>query len=260
MAKRNILLLIEYDGTELLGWQRQAEGRTVQGELERALREIAGEDVPVSGAGRTDAGVHAWGQVATFLTRSGVPPGAFAPALNSLLPPDVSVLESREVPREFHPRKDAEGKVYLYRVLNRPVRPAIERKRAWHVRAPLDVEKMRLGAKHLVGFYDFSSFAAQRRGKNNYRELWRLDVSGRARDEIEFVLEGSGFIYQMVRIIVGSLVEVGRGKEDPSWMKEALDARKRKAAGPTAPPWGLYMVRVNYPEETLSRASPSRRG
>ena len=246
MAKRNILLVVEYDGTEFSGWQRQVEERTVQGELERALREVAGEELTVAGAGRTDAGVHAWGQVAVFLTKCQMPPEAFAPALNSILPADVSVVESREVPREFHPRKDAEGKIYLYRVLNRLVRPAVERRRVWHVHVPLDVELMREGARHLVGFHDFTSFATGRRGKNNYRELWRLDVSGRAEGEIEFVLEGSGFLYQMVRTIVGSLVEVGRGKEKPGWTKEALDARDRTAAGPTAPPWGLYLVRVNY--------------
>jgi tRNA pseudouridine38-40 synthase len=193
--------------------------------------------------------------VATFLTRSGIPPESFAPALNSVLPPDVSVLESRQVARGFHPRKNAEGKVYLYRVLNRAVRPAVERRRAWHVQARLDVEKMREGAKHLVGFYDFSSFAAERRGKNNYRELWRVDVDGRGGEEIEFVLEGSGFLYQMVRIIVGSLVEVGRGKKEPGWLKEALDARERTAAGPTAPPWGLYLVLVKFEEEALSASS-----
>ena len=248
MARKNILLVVEYDGTEYLGWQRQPEGRTVQGELERALAGVARERLSVTGAGRTDAGVHAHGQVATFLTDSTVPPEAFAPALNSILPPDVSVLESRQVARDFHPRRGAEGKVYVYRVINRTVRPALERKRAWHVQTPLELKKMREGAGHLVGFCDFSSFATQRRGKNNYRELWRLDIAERAEGGIEFVLEGSGFLYQMVRTIVGSLIEVGRGKEEPGWIQKALDARERRAAGPTAPPWGLYLVRVNYGE------------
>lgn len=255
MAKRNILLVIEYDGTDFRGWQRQVEERTVQGELERALREVTDEELTVAGAGRTDAGVHARGQVAVFLTKARMPPEAFAPALNSVLPADMSVLESREVARDFHPRKDAEGKIYLYRVLNQPVRPAIERRRAWHVQVPLDVELMREGAKHLVGFYDFSSFATDRRGMNNYRELWRLNVTGRAGEEIELVLDGSGFLYQMVRTIVGSLVEVGRGKEEPGWVKRSLDARDRRAAGPTAPPWGLYLVRVNYEGRDLSASS-----
>ncbi len=258
---KQIRLLIEYDGAGFAGWQAQSSGtplprapRTVQETVEAAVREVTGEAVRIVGAGRTDAGVSALGQVACFRTASTIPPGRIAYALNSKLPQDVAVLASDEAPPEFHPRKSAKLKRYRYVILNRNVRPALDRARAWHVTEPLDVELMRAAAGALVGTHDFAAFttAEAARTKDTTRTITRLDVQrGRAaNDSITFEVEGPGFLMHMVRIIVGSLAEVGRGKRCPAWMAKALRSRERTAAGPTAPAEGLVLVEVRYGEST----------
>jgi tRNA pseudouridine38-40 synthase len=247
IAVRQIRLVVEYDGSAFHGWQVQArakggvKGRTVQEEIERAVREVTGERAKVVGAGRTDAGVSALGQVACFGTED------FAAALTAKLPQDVSVLSSDEVPPEFHPRKNVRSKLYRYTILNRRTRPAIGRERVAHVSTPLDAARMHGAAQHLVGRHDFTSFAALEatRGKSPVREITRLDVS-RQGDRITIECEGPGFLMHQVRTVVGSLMEVGRGKQTPEWITEVLDARDRSCAGPTAPARGLTLVRVEY--------------
>ncbi|MHC4198990.1 MAG: tRNA pseudouridine(38-40) synthase TruA [Planctomycetota bacterium] len=254
-GERQIRLVIEYDGSGFSGWQAQAQSdgtepaRTVQETIEKAIRDVTGEEVRILGAGRTDAGVSALGQVACFHTQSTVPSERFAFALNSKLPHDVTVLSSEEAPPEFHPRRSAKRKFYRYVILNRPMRPAVDRARVSHVTEPLDVERMREAAAALVGTHDFASFttAEAARAKDTTRTIARLDIS-RDGDRVTFEVEGPGFLMHMVRTIVGSLVEVGRGKEEPGWIARALESRDRAAAGPTARPEGLVLVRVSYDE------------
>jgi tRNA pseudouridine38-40 synthase len=255
MSERQIRLVIEYDGSGFSGWQAQAQSggteptRTVQETIEKAIREVTGEQVRVLGAGRTDAGVSALGQVACFLTGSSVPSGRFAHALNSKLPHDVTVLSSDEAPPEFHPRSSAKRKLYRYVILNRAMRPAVGRARVAHVPGPLDVERMREAAGALLGTHDFASFttAEAARAKDTTRTVTRLDIS-RDGDRVTFEIESPGFLMHMVRTIAGSLVEVGRGKEEADWIARALESRDRAAAGPTARPEGLALVWVRYDE------------
>ena len=253
MSERQIRLVIEYDGSGFSGWQAKAKGeggrpgRTVQETLERAVAEVTGEGVKVVAAGRTDARVSALGQVACFRTRSSVPPERFALALTSKLPSDVAVISSDEVPLDFHPRKCARMKLYRYAVSTRLVRPAVGRARVAHVAGALDIEEMREAAAHLVGTHDFTSFAAREATlkRNPVRTISRLDVRSDG-DLVTFEVEGPAFLMHMVRTIVGSLLEVGRGKEEPGWIARVLEARDRRKAGPTAPPEGLTLVWVRY--------------
>jgi tRNA pseudouridine38-40 synthase len=253
IAVRQIRLVVEYDGSAFRGWQAQprarggGEGRSVQEALGRAIRAVTGEKAKVVGAGRTDAGVSALGQVACFETGSSVPGKNFAAALTAKLPEDVSVVSSEEVPPEFHPRRNVRSKFYHYAILNRRMRPAVGRECVAHVSTPLDAARMHEAARYLVGRHDFTSFAALEatRRKSPVREITRLDVS-RQGDRITIECEGPGFLMHQVRTIVGSLIEVGRGKRTPEWIREVLDARDRSAAGPTAPARGLTLVRVEY--------------
>lgn len=258
---RRIRLVIEYDGSGFSGWQAQSgerghkvtapprKLRTVQEQIEKAILDATGEEVRLAASGRTDAGVSALGQVACFRTGSAIPPERFAYALNSKLPRDVTVLSSDEAPPEFHPRRSARRKLYRYSILNRTMRPAVARAHLAHVPEPLDVDRMREGAGYLLGTHDFTSFAAAEatRGKDPVRTITRLDVA-RDGDRITFEIEGPGFLMHMVRTIVGSLIEVGRGKEEPGWIARVLDERDRSAAGPTAPAEGLVLVSVRYDE------------
>ena len=253
MGERQIRLVIEYDGSAFNGWQAGPKapgggvGRSVQEALEDAVEVVTGKRVTVHGAGRTDAGVSALGAVACFMTSSKVPADRFAPALTSKLPRDVAVLSSEEVPPDFHPRRSAKMKLYRYRVSTRAIRPAVGRGHVAHFGFSLDVDAMREGAKALVGTHDFTSFAAAEatRTNNPERTIKRLDIS-RDGDTITFEVEGPAFLMHMVRTIVGSLMEVGRGKEAPEWIAKALAARDRSSAGPTAPAEGLTLVWVRY--------------
>ncbi len=246
---RRLLLTLEYDGTDFNGWQLQAEGRTVQGALEEAVRRITGERVRVCGAGRTDAGVHAEGQTAHFDTESDLEPARIKGALNHYLPQDVSVLDCRQVPHQFDAQRSATSKLYRYRILTSgPRRPLRERYvlRRWQ---PLDAEAMARCAALLEGEHDFTSFASEHATVQScVRRVVRSELveSG---DELHYFIEGDGFLYNMVRVIVGTLIEVGRGQMGEEEFADALAARDRTAAGPTAAARGLTLVRVNYPDD-----------
>lgn len=243
---RTIRLVVEYDGSGFSGWQRQPGHPSVQGALETAVRRVTGRRAAVCASGRTDAGVHAEGQVASFRTASTIPADRFRDALNAHLPEGVAVVESDEAPTSFHPRKAARSKLYRYEILNRPSRPALDRARLWWVRVPLDVPAMRRAARALVGRRDFRSFASEAdRYGSTVRTIRSLRISA-AGDRLRVEVEGDGFLYNMVRAIVGTLVQVGRGKMAPAEVKRIVAARDRAQAGPTAPAAGLTLVRVDF--------------
>jgi len=240
-------LTLEYDGARFLGWQVQAEGTTVQGELERAVKELTHETVRVEGSGRTDSGVHALAQVASFDTDSSIPPEGLAAGLNSKLPEGVSVLDCEEVDADFHARYSARSKLYRYVILCRRPRPALDRERAAWVPGELDAAKMAEAAQHLVGEHDFRAFATEvdDEEKGTVRVIIRCDVARRG-DRIEIDVEGTGFLRKMVRTIAGTLMDIGRGKTPPGDLPGIIASLDRKQAGPTAPPQGLYLVEVKY--------------
>lgn len=250
-AVRTIRLVIEYDGTRYAGWQAQKNDPGIQEEIERAIFRVTGEKLRVAGSGRTDAGVHALGQVASFKTESRIPAEKFAAALNAHLPEDIVVLASEEVPESFHARKSVVSKTYRYRILNRPARPALARGKVYHLVPKLDVEAMRRAARLLVGRHDFRAFttaacAAAKKGGCE-REIFSLEVQRRG-DEVDIEVAGSGFLHNMVRRIAGTLIEVGRGKLIPEEAAAILEARGARRSGPTAPACGLYLVKVEYGE------------
>ncbi len=246
---RNIKLVLEYDGTFYHGWQSQAgSGKpTIQDALEKAIQSLTKTASTVWSSGRTDAGVHAFGHVANFKTRSRIPAGAWAPALNQLLPADIRVLLSEEVQPEFHARFSAKSKIYQYRILNRAAPSALYRNYAWHVNMPLNLRKMRAAALHIVGKHDFSAFRGAGCGaKTAVRVLKRAEIRKRG-DFIEIVLEADAFLQYMARNITGTLVEVGLGRFSSDRVGQVLKSRDRKLAGRTAPSQGLYLVEVIYP-------------
>jgi len=244
---RRIRLTLQYDGARYRGWQVQPEGPTVQGSVEAALAVIAGGPVRIHGAGRTDAGVHAVAQVAHFDTDLSHADDVWVRALNAHLPRDVAVTHAREVADAFHARHTALTKHYRYRILNRPVRCPFRRGVCWFLPMPLDVDAMALGAEHLIGTHDFTSFRASGCGARG--PVRRLDRAAVARDGDEVVIElvASGFLKQMARNVVGTLVEVGRGRRPPAWIGEVLEAKDRTQAGETAAAWGLILMEVAYP-------------
>jgi tRNA pseudouridine38-40 synthase len=242
---RNIRLLIEYDGTDYSGWQVQPGIPTVQQELLNAIWMITGEWVNLIGAGRTDAGVHAEGQVANFRTEARISAEQFPFALNSGLPEDVVVKEAAEVPLEFHAQFDAVGKTYRYLIWNSRIRPALNRYRQAWVKAPLELEKMREAAGFLVGTHDFQSFASECREKDSVRTVSRLELE-RDGELISMEVSADGFLYNMVRAIAGTLIDVGRVHLPVSAVPEMLAAKDRRQGGPTAPACGLCLVRVDY--------------
>jgi len=252
---RNIRLTIQYDGTGFLGWQRQARGPTVQEELEKALSVMTGETVSVIGSGRTDAGVHALGQVANFKTKSNIPLSGLVKGLNSLLPRQIAVTEALEVPLEFHAIRDAVAKEYEYRIISAKTRQPLWENRAWVITRPLDLEGMQAAATHLTGTHDFSSFMASgSQVKTTVRTIHTLEVSCSIDEcfppvkgqHYQITVAADGFLRYMVRNITGILVEVGLGKRDPDAVRHVLKATDRCRAGPTAPAQGLYLMRVMY--------------
>lgn len=256
--KRNIRLVVEYDGTNLHGWQLQKDKPTVQGELQRALQEIEGWKVLVIGSGRTDAGVHAEGQVANFHTSSPMPSRKWPDALNAHLPPDIAVIGAQEVPLPFHAQYAATSKTYRYRVLNRAVRGALDRHRCYLVKAPLDVEKMRTAAKLLVGTHDFRSFGSEMSKKEKtIRTICSFEVRSAA-PTIDFVVTGDGFLYNQVRSMVGTLLRVGMGAEPVEWVKSVLEAKDRTKAGANVPAKGLTLVEVRYDGKPKCRPDQAR--
>ena len=240
-------LTLEYDGAPFVGWQRQDNGHSVQGALEAAIEKLSGELVTVTGAGRTDAGVHALGQVAHFDLVKEFEPGKIRDALNFHLRPDpVSVLDAAVADADFHARFSATARHYLFRILNRRSPPALERGRVWHVSARLDAEAMHAAAQLLVGQHDFTTFrAAECQAKSPVKTLDSLDVSRRA-DEIHIGARARSFLHHQIRSLAGTLKLVGEGKWTPLDVKKALEARDRAACGPVSPPEGLYLVRVEY--------------
>jgi tRNA pseudouridine38-40 synthase len=246
-SARTIKLVIEYDGSNYAGWQAQKNGSGVQEAVEAAIFGVTGERLRIAGSGRTDSGVHALGQVATFKTASAIPATKFAAALNAHLPEDVAALSAEEVPADFHARKSVKSKTYRYRILNRPARPALERGRVYHLVPKLDIEAMRRSAKLLVGRHDFRAFtpvAAVKLGGYE-REVFALEVTRRG-DEVDIEVAGSGFLYNMVRCIAGTLIDVGRGRRPPEDVRAVIESRDRRRCGPTAPACGLYLVNVEY--------------
>ena len=242
-------LTLAYDGTAYHGWQVQPQQRTIQGTIEQAILKLTGQAVRVTASGRTDAGVHALGQVASFSAECRLTLGELQTALSALLPDDIAVLGVEEVPAGFHPIRDARWKCYRYVIHNGPIRDVFARRYAWHIVQALDASAMQRAATALVGTHDFSSFeTAGAPRETSVRTVTRLEVRGEDAKPGQIIIEivADGFLYNMVRAIVGTLVEVGRGAEAESWPAEVLAACDRSAGGPTAPPQGLYLVYVVY--------------
>jgi tRNA pseudouridine38-40 synthase len=243
-----IALGIEYDGTDFLGWQRLSHGSSVQAAVEAALSFVADHPVEVTCAGRTDSGVHARGQVVHFDSAAVRTPRAWVLGVNSRLPPTVCVRWAQAVPDDFHARFSAVARRYRYRILNRPVRAALDARFVTWERQPLDVERMHAAAQSLLGENDFSAFRAIACQANTaMRRIDRADLR-RHGDRIELVIEANAFLHHMVRNIVGSLLPIGRGEQPVGWMAELLAGRDRDVAGPTAPPTGLVFEGPRYPE------------
>jgi tRNA pseudouridine38-40 synthase len=243
---RTLRLVVEYDGTGFSGWQRQDGQPTVQGWLEKAFKSMTGQDVLVRGAGRTDAGVHAEGQVASVEIASRIPPLGFLRGLNTFLPPEIAVLEVADVPPGFNARHDARGKIYRYQVWNHPIRSPRLARRTWHVYDPLDVHPMREAAARLLGEHDFRGFrSSDCDRKNTVRILRRFDVR-RDGALVSLEVEGTAFLRNMVRILAGTLVAVGKGKMTITDVAGLLESGDRTRAGVTAPACGLTLVKVIY--------------
>jgi len=246
MEARNIKLTLEYDGTAFAGWQIQPHKITVQQVVQDTLRRITQEDIKLVGASRTDAGVHALGQVAQFRTQSPIRLDKIRIALNGLLSPAVSVQKVEEVDADFHAIRSATSKTYRYVIHNSPFRPALQRERAWHVWDRLNLTAMRKAASCLIGRHDFSAFrGAQSDTKTSVRRIESVTIRKRG-NEIFVELSGNGFLKYMVRNIVGSLVDVGKGRISAEKFAAILKSRDRKKAGVTAPAFGLYLVSVAY--------------
>jgi tRNA pseudouridine38-40 synthase len=244
---RNFKMTVEYDGSAYCGWQRQENGTSIQQLLEEAIKLITGQKVAVIGSGRTDAGVHALNQVGSFRCSTKLPVNKIFMGMNSVLPPDIVVKELEEAADEFHALRDVKSKIYVYKICNQRLRPALGRNYFWHIRFPLDIGKMKKAAKYLIGTNDFSCFCATGTDvKDRVRTI--VDVEIKTCDDglIEIKVEARGFLKYMVRNIIGTLVEVGRGKRNPEEMKPIIESRDRTIAGVTAPACGLFLKEVKY--------------
>lgn len=269
---KNILLTIEYDGSRFSGWQRQPKQRTVQGELERVLSVLCGQAVQIAGTSRTDAGVHACGQRATLRGEFGIPTERIPLAANHLLAGgkrgaagDIRILEAKEMPEDFHARFNCVGKTYRYRIYNGNEPDLFQRDYCYWLESPLDAEKMRRGAEFLTGTHDFRCFMAAggQEPETTVRTIFGFTLEERdaaagyagrgARDgrEIVFRVTGDGFLYNMVRILTGTLAEIGAGKKSPEEMREIILSKDRRRAGHTAPPQGLYLEKIYYTQEDM---------
>ncbi len=244
-------LRLEYDGADFEGWQVQARGRTVQGVVEAGLAEVLRTSVRIHAAGRTDAGVHARGQVAHFDAATRLGPAELRKALNAVLPPDVAARALHEVAPDFDARRDAISKRYVYRILQRPVASPLRRRWCWHIRGPLDLGAMREASDVLKGTHDFAAFRGAPGGppadEETRRTLDLLQVERRA-EEVEIAAEARSFLRYMVRNLVGTLVDVGQDRLSPGGLAEVLASRQRGRAGPTAPPQGLRLEEIRYPD------------
>lgn len=255
---RTIRLTVAYDGRAYCGWQLQENGPTIQGALEAAWLAVTGESVRIASSGRTDAGVHARGQVCSLTSQSVLECRVLQRALNANLPPDIAVLEAAEAAQGFHATRDALCKTYQYRVVAGRVRDVFERDRAWFVPEPLDISAIQRAAPALVGRHDFAAFQSTGSARlSSVRTVFRLTVEAVARDGRQYVdisVSANGFLYNMVRIISGSLVLVGKGRHPPGWLAEVLHSRDRTLAGPTAPACGLCLMSVCYDAGTVCEA------
>lgn len=244
---RNIKLVIEYDGTNYHGWQIQPSALTVQEVIENKIEIMSRQRVRLTGSGRTDAGVHALGQVAHFLTHSTIPAEGFQKGLNSLLPCDIVVQSAEEVDLQFHAQYGARRKTYRYVILHRQVPSALFRNYSWHIPAALNVPDMEEASRFLTGKQDFTSFqGADADTEDPIREVFRAEWSVKEPEFLHFTIEADGFLRHMVRNIVGTLVEVGKRRRSPEQFGQVLRARDRRQAGITAPPQGLFLVEVKY--------------
>ena len=244
---RNIKLVIEYDGKDFNGWQKQPTKLNIQGEIERAIKQITGEDVDLTASGRTDAGVHALGQVANFKTNSNIPIEKIPIALNSNLKKSIIIKSAEEVEERFHSRLNCKKKTYRYIINNSKYGTAIYRNLETHIPMKLDIKKMQEAVKYFEGEHDFKAFKASgTSSKSSIRIIYKAEVIDAENERIYIELTGNGFLYNMVRIIAGTLVEVGLGKIEPKEIKAIIESKQRENAGKTLPPQGLYLVNVEY--------------
>ena len=244
---RNIKLIIEYDGKDFNGWQKQPNKLNIQGEIEKAIERITGEKVDLMASGRTDAGVHAIGQVANFKTNSNIPIGKIPIALNTNLKKSIIIKSAEEVEERFHSRLNCKRKTYRYIINNSKYGTAIYRNLETHIPMKLNIKKMQEAVKYFEGEHDFKAFKASgTSSKSSVRTIYKAEVIQKENEKIYIELTGSGFLYNMVRIISGTLVDVGLGKIEPEEIENIIKSQKRENAGKTLPPQGLYLVKVEY--------------
>lgn len=249
---KRIKLTVAYDGTDYCGWQIQPNGITIEEVLNKKISKLTGEDIHIIGASRTDSGVHALGNVAVFDTESTIPPERFAYAINQRLPEDIVIVQSEEVPEDWHPRYQDCTKYYEYHIMNSNVPNPLRRRTTNHVSFQLNEKKMQEAANYLIGTHDFKSFCNIRTNTDDtVRTIYSLDVI-RKEEEIIIRVSGNGFLYNMVRIIAGTLIRVGRGFYQPEQVKKILETKERTEAGVTAPPQGLRLVKIQYSSGTYS--------
>lgn len=242
---KNIMIKIAYQGTKYCGWQRQKDALGIQGEIEYAGEKVFGQKIDVVGSGRTDAGVHALGQVANFMVDTTIPTDKIAQVLNNKLPKDIAVLDAMEVGEDFHARFSAHKKTYRYRIYPSRIRSPFYSSTSYQVKSPLDVELMKKEVKYLIGVHDFVGFMSSGSSvKTTIREIYSADVFKEG-DMLVIEVSGNGFLYNMVRIIAGTLVDIGRGHIRES-MKDIIESKNRGSAGHTAPPQGLFLKEVEY--------------
>ena len=244
---RNIKLTIEYDGKDFNGWQKQPDKLNIQGSIEEAIKQVTGENVELNASGRTDAGVHSLGQVANFKTNSNLPINKFPIAINSKLKRSIRILSAEEVDLNFHSRLACKRKTYRYIINNSPVASAIYRNLETYIPQKLDIEKMKQAIKFFEGEHDFKAFKASgTSSKSSIRTIFKADIIEMPNNRIYIELTGNGFLYNMVRIIAGTLVDVGLQKIQPEDIPNIIEQGKREMAGKTLPPNGLYLVKVEY--------------
>ena len=244
---RNIKLTIEYDGKEFGGWQKQPNKLNIQGTIERAIEEITGEQIELNASGRTDSGVHSLGQVANFKTNSSIPIEKVPIAINTKLKKSIRIIKAEEVEERFHSRLSCKKKTYRYIINNNETASAIYRNLEYHIPQKLDIEKMKQAIKYFEGEHDFKAFKASgTSSKSSVRTIFKADIYQQKDNRLWIELTGNGFLYNMVRIIVGTLVDVGLGKIKPEEISRIISEGKRENAGKTVPPNGLYLLKVEY--------------
>lgn len=244
---RNFQMILQYEGTRYQGWQKQeSTENTIQGKLEHILTKMVNQEVAVQGSGRTDAGVHAMGQVANFHCNTKMSEKEIMEYINTYLPEDIAVIALSEVNERFHARLNAKGKIYRYRVLNSEIPHIFDRRYVYQTEAVLDMERMQKAAEYLCGTHDFKAFTSNKKGKKStVRRIDEIKIE-KAGDEIWFTFSGNGFLYHMVRILMGTLLEVGRGEKSPEMIPEILEGKNREAAGELVPAKGLTLLKVLY--------------